>query len=337
MPERRFVLSIDGGGMRGIVPALVLAEIEQRTGKPIADLFDLVGGTSTGGLLALGLVKPGGDGPQYRALDLVDLYAEEGDVIFAQSTLWKIRSLGGLAEERYDERPLEGLLRDKYFGETMTSEALAELVITSYDLHTSHPFFFKRSYAQERTDWDYPMWWVARSTSAAPTYFEPFLIEKRLPDEVDHVLVDGGVFANNPTLCAYVEALDKWGADTEVVVCSIGTGEKKGRGLTKEEVDGWGAGKWATTILDTVFDGVSDSVDYQMRILCRHGEGEHPRYYRLQIVIPQRMSAALDNATPEQVRALKGLGQELIQRSGEQLDALCRQLTEPRVSASANP
>jgi uncharacterized protein len=115
MPERRFVLSMDGGGMRGIVPALVLADIERRTGRRVADLFDLVGGTSTGGLLALGLVKPGGDGPQYRALDLVNLYAEEGDVIFHQSKLWRVRSLGGLAEERYDERPLERLLRDTYF------------------------------------------------------------------------------------------------------------------------------------------------------------------------------------------------------------------------------
>jgi uncharacterized protein len=327
MPERRFVLSIDGGGMRGIVPALVLADIERRTGKRIAELFDLVGGTSTGGLLALGLLKPGGDGPEYRALDLVDLYAEEGDVIFDTSALRKIVTGGGLFEERYDERPLERLLRDRYFGETRTSEALAELVITSYDLRASHPFIFKRSYARERDDWDYPMWWVARSTSAAPTYFEPFLIPQQLPTDVDHVLVDGGVFANNPALCAYVEALDIWGADAEIVVCSIGTGEKRGRGLTKEEVDGWGAGRWATTILDTVFDGVSDSVDYQMRLICRHGDDEQPRYYRFQIVIPDGTSAALDDATPVQVRRLRELGNTLVERSQAGLAELCAQLT----------
>jgi hypothetical protein len=70
------------------------------------------------------------------------------------------------------------------------------------------------------------------------------------------------LFANNPTLCAYVKALDIWGPDTEIVVCSLGTGQKRERQLTKAEVDTWGLAKWATTILDTAFDGVSDSVDY---------------------------------------------------------------------------
>ena len=174
------------------------------------------------------------------------------------------------------------------------------------------------------------MWWVARATSAAPTYFEPFAIEGRLQGERDHVLVDGGVFANNPTACAYVDALDLWGADCEIFVCSIGTGEKRGRALTRDEVARWGAGKWATTILDTVFDGVSDAVDYQMVRLCRARPGEAPRYRRFQIRIPDGMSAALDNATPEQVERLRRLGAELVQLHRPQLDELCAHLVEPR-------
>lgn len=331
MAERKFVLAIDGGGMRGLIPALVLAEIEKRAKAPTAQLFDLIAGTSTGGLLALGLAKPDGDGrPEYSARDLADLYVEEGETIFQESLCWRIRSMGGVAEERYDERPLERLLRDKYFGETKISEAVTEMVVTSYDLHRSAPFIFKRSYAQERREWDHPMWAIARATSAAPTYFEPFEITGLLPGEEDHVLVDGGVFANNPTLCAYVEALDMWGAETEIVVCSLGTGEKRHRRLTKRQVDDWGAARWATTILDTVFDGVSDTVDYQMRIICRHGAEKHPRYRRFQIRIPDDMSAALDNATSEQVRRLTELGQLLVDRSSHELDVICDQLRKPR-------
>jgi uncharacterized protein len=330
MVRRRFLLSIDGGGIRGIVPALVLAEIEKRTEARVAQLFDLVAGTSTGGILTLGLLKPGGDGtPQFEASELVDLYAERGDDIFHDSLLWKIRSLGGLAEERYDEKPLEKVLKD-YFGDARLSEALTEFSITSYDLYESHPFFMKRSYSKEKPEWDYPMWWAARATSAAPTYFEPFEIQASLPDEHDHVLVDGGVFANNPTVCGYVDALEMWGAETEIVVCSLGTGEKRMRALSHDKVSDWGAAKWATTILDTVFDGVSDTVDYQMKRLCKARPGETPRYRRFQIQVPDGMSAALDNATPDQIKRLRGLGEELIRLHRPQLDEMCQQLVEPR-------
>ena len=331
MAERKFVLSIDGGGMRGLIPALVLAEIEKRAQAPCAHLFDLIAGTSTGGLLALGLAKPDDNGaPEYSAAELANLYLDEGETIFQQSRAWQIRSLGGFVEERYDEQPLERLLRDKYFGETKLSQAVTEMVLTSYDLYNSAPFIFKRSYARDRREWDYPMWGIARATSAAPTYFEPFEIKGQLPDEGDHVLVDGGVFANNPTLCAYVEALDIWGPETEIVVCSLGTGEKRHRNLTKKQVDGWGSARWVTTILDTAFDGISDTVDYQMRIICRHGAEAHPRYRRLQVRIPDEMSAALDNATPEQMRRLTELGQRLVERSTEELDDLCGQLRASR-------
>jgi patatin-like phospholipase/acyl hydrolase len=323
------LLSIDGGGMRGVIPAVVLAYLEEKSGVATAEAFDLIGGTSTGGILALGLTKPDANGrPEYSAEELVDLYRREGDRIFHQSRLWKIRSLNGLADNRYPEEPLEEVLRDKYFGATPMSAALTEVILTSYDLYGSAPFIFKRSYAREKPEWDYPMWWVVRSTSAAPTYFDPFGIEPRLPGEHEHVLADGGLFANNPALCAYVEALDIWGPDAEIVVCSIGTGQKHERRLAKKQVDSWGLANWATTILDTTFDGVSDTVDYQMKILCRTDGEAHPRYRRLQIAIPSGMSAALDNATPEQVARLEELGRELVRLRKRDLDELAGQLKE---------
>ena len=80
------ILAIDGGGIRGIIPATVLMEIERQTGKQIADLFDLIAGTSTGGILAVGLAKPGHDGrPEYAAADLRELYIQEATTIFPQS------------------------------------------------------------------------------------------------------------------------------------------------------------------------------------------------------------------------------------------------------------
>src|SRR5215210_4815135 len=102
------VLSIDGGGIRGIIPAMVLAEIEARTGKRSAEMFDLVAGTSTGGILALGLTKPGQDGkPEYSAKKLIDLYETEGRKIFSIPVWHRVHSVGGLAEEKYPATGIE--------------------------------------------------------------------------------------------------------------------------------------------------------------------------------------------------------------------------------------
>src|SRR5918997_6844902 len=96
------VLSIDGGGIRGIIPAMVLAEIERRTGKLTSEVFDLVAGTSTGGILALGLTKPGQDGgPEYSAEELIELYEAEGEEIFSRPVWHRLHSLWSVAEEKY--------------------------------------------------------------------------------------------------------------------------------------------------------------------------------------------------------------------------------------------
>jgi patatin-like phospholipase/acyl hydrolase len=99
------VLSIDGGGIRGIIPAMVLAEIEERTGKPIAEMFDLIAGTSTGGILALGLAMPEDGGrPRYTASELIELYEDEGASIFSG----RVGTIRNLFEERYPSAGVEG-------------------------------------------------------------------------------------------------------------------------------------------------------------------------------------------------------------------------------------
>ena len=114
------ILSIDGGGIRGIIPAMILAEIERRTGRRIAEMFDLIAGTSTGGILALGLTVPHEqkrNKPRYRASQLVSFYEEDGKEIF--HSFWQdVVSLHGLMEERYPSEPIERVLR-KYLGDQM--------------------------------------------------------------------------------------------------------------------------------------------------------------------------------------------------------------------------
>jgi patatin-like phospholipase/acyl hydrolase len=167
------ILAIDGGGIRGIIPAMLLAHIESLTGRPIAHLFDLVAGTSTGGILALGLTIPKTAGaPLYTAQQFVEMYEREGPRIFFCSLWRRIVACGNLREEKYSAAGIEAVLAE-YFGDARLRGAVTDVLVTSYEIEQNFPFFFKSSNARERLDYDFPACLGARATSAAPTYFEP--------------------------------------------------------------------------------------------------------------------------------------------------------------------
>ena len=262
------VLSIDGGGIRGLIPALVLAEIESRTGRRIAELVDMIAGTSTGGILACALGKP----DPLPAAEIAALYVEEGPKIFDRSLLKQITSLGGYLDERYSE---SGLVRalDRYLGDTPMTAATLPLLLTAYDTE-ERAIHLLRSEGEHS---DASMVDAAHATSAAPTYFEPVRLDGA-------TLIDGGVFATNPALVAYAELRGKLD-----LLLSLGTGEHT-RPLPYEKVKDWGQLEWARPLIDVVFDGGQDAVDMQLRALLPEG------YVRLQTQL-ERASDDLDDAS----------------------------------------
>jgi patatin-like phospholipase/acyl hydrolase len=307
MAERVRVLSIDGGGIRGIIPALVLVELERRAGKRTFELFDLIAGTSTGGILACALCAP----DSLPASELVGLYQDRGPEIFDRSLFQRIRSAEGLLDEKYDaaalDRALEHYLSDKRLG-----EAKPDLIVPSYDTNGPGPYFFKTSKARASAADDFPLSTVARATSAAPTYFEALKAG-------DRSLVDGGVFAVNPAMCAFAEVL-RWSPGAEIHLLSLGTGQRT-RQRDWGEVKDWGLLEWARPLLDVVFDGISDAVDYQLSQALPPG-----RYWRLQVEL-QGASDHLDDASEENLRALRRRAEELIASSGDDLDAAVAAIT----------
>lgn len=318
------ILSIDGGGIRGLIPALILAAIEQRTQRPIADLFDLIVGTSTGGVIALGLTKPDATGePVYSADDLATLYRTKGDQIFSRSPLRRLTSLGNIADEKYDTKVIERFLQD-YFGSTRLKDSLANVLITSYEIERRFPFFFKSERARRDERYDFPMWQVARATTAAPTYFEPLSIEIEGNHDY-YALIDGGVFANNPAMCGYVEAQRMYPDANDMLVVSLGTGSITRR-LSLDDAQGWGILEWAQPILGIAFDGVSSTVDYQLQMLLpQNGAGR--RYYRLQTRLDEE-NDDLDDIRPENLRVLQILAESIIRNNRALIHELCEQLTE---------
>jgi patatin-like phospholipase/acyl hydrolase len=325
MPKPIRILSIDGGGIRGLIPALVLAELEHQTGRAVADCFDLIAGTSTGGILALGLTAPGPGGrPRYSAQDLAGLYLKEGSRIFDESLWRRLTNPMGLRAAKYPSDGIEEVLA-QYFGETRLKDALVEVLVTAYDLEKRDAFFYRRRRALADARYDVPMRVAARATSAAPTYFEPLLVP--WPGERD-VLVDGGVFANNPAMCAYAEARQALagagrGAD-DLLLVSLGTGLYT-RPYRYEDAKGWGVAGWARPILDVIFDGVADTVDYQLRQLLPPAVDGTPRYQRFQTDLDAGLSE-MDDTSQEHLDGLRRAAEAILQRQSADMAALVGQL-----------
>jgi uncharacterized protein len=321
------VLSIDGGGIRGIIPALVLADIERRTGKPISSLFDLVAGTSTGGIIALGMTKPGANGePEYTATEIAELYSGRGKKIFSSPILHQLSSAWGVLDEKYPSSEVEKVF-EEYFGDARLKDTLTNVLVTSFEIERRTPWFFRSSNAKTADEYDFPMKKVARATSAAPTYFEPLKLEGEGDDKGKYwALVDGGVYANNPAMCALVDARALYGAE-DVLVLSLGTGEPT-EGLPWKDAKDWGLIGWARPLLDVVFEGVSDTVGYQTTQLCPPVDGKR-RAFRLQVQLPQLRTAIddIDDATDATIEALQKVAERLILENDRDLDELCGQLT----------
>jgi uncharacterized protein len=309
MAERVRVLSIDGGGIRGIIPALVLTELEDRTGKPTASLFDLIAGTSTGGILACALAKP----DALPAERLVDLYLQEGPKIFSRTIFQRIHSVEGLVDEKYDDDGLEDALT-RYLGEARLRDTVTDVLIPSYDTERRRPEFFKSARAREEPDRDFTLREVARATASAPTYFEPAQLR-------DRPLIDGGVFAVNPGMCAVAEVM-RYSPGAEIVLVSLGTGQLT-RPFGYDQVKDWGLIEWARPLIDIVFDGASDVVDYQLTQLL----GEQ-RFFRFQTELTNA-SDDLDNAGEANLRALRLTGERLISERERDLNQAIAALAQP--------
>lgn len=318
MPQTIRVLSIDGGGIRGIIPAVLLAAIERAAGQPIHRLFDLVAGTSTGGILACALASP----VPHPASALLDFYIQHGRTIFAPS-IWR-NLTSTVSAAKFDHKPLEGILANA-FGNLLLSETLTNLLIPAYDLEAREAKFFKSWRAagylnapgEQPLDADFMLRDIARATSAAPTYFEPALIRNAAGKYF--ACIDGAVFANNPTMCGIASARKLYPDATGMVVVSLGAGETA-EPITFAQAKAWGTLAWARPALDIMMDGMSDTVDYQIRECFERDV----RYFRLQAGFgkPNAPSDTLDNASPDNIRRLVLRGQALAESKAAELNAL---------------
>jgi hypothetical protein len=237
------VLALDGGGVRGIFTAALLAGLEEDTGRAVLDHFDLVVGTSTGGIVALGL------GAGLTPRQILDFYVSENRRIFSNPLHWGALRRPFVA--KYRSKHLQAALQ-RTFGETLLGESAVPLVIPSFNLGENDVYLFKTPHHDRlKRDYRVPMWAVAMATSAAPTHFPAF----RLPGDGVR-LIDGGVWANNPAMVGVTEAVSMFGKRLEDVrVLNLGTTSTVKLG--RSGLNNAGFLRWGLHAADVFLDGQS--------------------------------------------------------------------------------
>jgi uncharacterized protein len=264
MPDSVRILSIDGGGIRGIIPAKIIQAL--LGSRRAQDAFHIIAGTSTGGIIACGLAKP----DPIDLNDIIGLYRNHGSEIFKKSVLGPIHYAYG---PKYKPTALEHYLGSQ-LGKTFLSEVNGvELLVPSYAIKlpqadtsgsTCAPMFFRSWQARglllqknvKPEEYDFTLEAIARATSAAPTYFPPAIISNRAGQSF--TMIDGGVFANNPTMCAIVEAYRLYHARKFEVV-SIGTGSTA-INIDASAAMNWGDIFWAVPMISIFMAGSSQTV-----------------------------------------------------------------------------
>ncbi|MEO5644416.1 MAG: patatin-like phospholipase family protein [Bacteroidia bacterium] len=289
MSKPFLILSMDGGGLRGIVPVLILQKIEAITGKRIRDMFHLLAGTSTGGLIACALsVSDDGTKPLYNLQDVADMYINHGKEIFppAAKDLYQklIGKVDSLFAPGYNPNGLDRILVQMFGNRTMKN-CTVPIMACSYDLKNNEPVFFKSRYTQGDFA-DASLHDVCRATSAAPTYFPAYEMHY---DCKDRICVDGGVYINNPGMAA-VSEISKFGTDPyyktpvdfgfkDIFVLSLGTGTYK-FDMSKPRYAKGGLVSWATRISDVMMQSVNASTIYECKEMLAPDQ-----YFRVSIEI----------------------------------------------------
>lgn len=286
------ILSLDGGGVRGILTAtlleLVEREIHSATGQTLHDFFDLIVGTSSGSILASGITfgKTGSE--------MVELFLQQGKTIFPY---WG--NLGyvfpqrlplvlkyGLSAPKFSNAGIIKVLQQQ-FGNVTLKESLEKyqkkLMITAYDTVSRRPIVFK-NWSHHKWYASLPVWELCVCSAAAPTYFPAYLLKD---GDTEYSMIDGGVAANNPTICAIAAALHNGYNLSDLHILSIGSGETI-KPYSYQQAKGWGLLQWAARIIDVLLDAPININEYVSSQIMMFADHPTNHYIRLQPYLCQK-------------------------------------------------
>ncbi|KAL4644881.1 patatin-like protein 2 [Castanea sativa] len=340
------VLSIDGGGIRGIIPSTLLSFLESKLQEldgpkaRIADYFDIIAGTSTGGLVTTMLTAPNKEHrPMYAAKDLINFYLEHSPKIFPQDRNTNLLSsmtsmLCNMRGPKYDGKYLRSLTNE-LLGNLTLKETLTDVIIPSFDIKLLQPVIFSTNDAKKNELKNARLADICIGTSAAPTFLPAHYFEVKDAEGYARSfdLIDGGVAANNPTMMAIsqiwkeilrhnIESHDikPMEYSKRMLVLSLGTGAAKHEEkYAAATASAWGLFSWmydngATPLLDVYGDASSDMVDFHVSTFFQ-ALGSKKNYLRIQDDTLTGDASSVDIATPENLQKLVEIGEALLKKS----------------------
>lgn len=319
MNKKIRILSLDGGGIKGVITSVLLNNIEKmfqvENNNPdyrLVDDFDMVVGTSTGAIItALLLMNDCNGNLKYSTDDIVNLYMTEGSKIFKQDFWYKIKTIFGLFGAKYQSDSYESLLL-KYFSDSKLSDLNKPSIITSYDTNKRKCVLFKQHHAIKNKSSDFYIREIVKASSSAPIYFTPTKMCSFSGDE--YSLIDGGIYANNPAMCGFIE-IDKLfkkedGSNYElkdIQILSIGSGiYKKKYGWF--DIRKWGIFRWIMPFIEMSMSAVNEITNYQLhRMFLLSNVSEN--YLRINVGL-NADECKIDNIKKSNIDNLKRIGEE---------------------------
>jgi len=301
--NRKFrILCIDGGGLRGVIPIQVLKMVESITKKPIHKSFDLIAGTSTGGLLACALTIENRDSLvrgncKFSLEEIEELYISRGKEIFPKNK----SKVAGWVRPLFSPDNISGILSE-YFGESRITHCLKPIFLTSFNIHRNRPVFFTTREASQSLDKNSKLVEICKATSAAPTYFPSHTFTY---DGESTVCIDGGVVMNNPTIGALIEVLgnpdykhykidsDKQIGLEDISILSLGTG-KTNNNFIAHKSEKWGRLQWAKPLVDIFMCSPGRIIHKQIETLFDSFQYDK-NYLRINIDIDEQYSEMSDS------------------------------------------
>lgn len=311
------ILAIDGGGLRGLVAIQFLKKVEEITGRRIHEIFDLIAGTSTGGLIACGLSVSQHGQPIYSLEDIENLYLEHGNDIFPRNIYTRV--IGQplrLILPQFGKKGIEKTL-SRYFKNYRLNDCLVPIIVPSFDVHLNRPIFFNSSdvfpssptFSAKK---NIELVSICRATSAAPTYLPTYPFQYAFDgDTEDRVnCVDGGIYINNPSMIALSEVLKNLNENitykkssqieaSDIRLLSVGNGNSS---ISKSR-SRLGLLNWLPGLIQFMMAGNSASVHTQVESILSK------QYFRADVSDVDKKYSNMSNSSPNNLKYYQGLPQ----------------------------
>ncbi|KAI4356619.1 hypothetical protein L6164_000628 [Bauhinia variegata] len=314
------ILSIDGGGIKGIIPAVILEYLESalqeranNKSARIADYFDVIAGTSTGGIIASMLTAPDSnntDLPRFTASEIIQWYKEESPCIFNQSEQGSI-----LLGPKYNGNCLHDIAREQ-LQEIRLGDALTDLVIPTFDLKQLKPVIFSSFKINQVPDLNAKLADIVISTSAAPTLLPPYNFTN---GNTTFNMIDGAVVADNPAFVACNELMQQGKNNTELLLLSLGTGNIPEGGWNATEAANWGIIQWGSHLLTILGHSSTHQSGYYLATLFNDLQDN---YLRIQEYNLSKEFESSDNSTQAYLDGLEDVGRKLLNETAKRINVI---------------